>query len=348
MSDSKNIFILGDSYSTFKGYIPDGYLSWYTEGKSGATDVVSVTQTWWWQLINSTDSHLVRNDSWSGTTICNTCRPTLDVSTFFINRFEKLVKDDFFEQKEIDAVLIFGGTNDCWIDAPKWGLIICVNMWFILITAIVFSNLNYIFLHQFGNRDIKTTSDILLFNSMISLIWFVIIFVWGIMENGRFMMPSTGAIFFGVLYGLNLSVFLLFKMLSLTSGPVSITSLIASCSFIIATIFSVIYNNESVNVIEILGMIVMLLSLFLCMDRKNKSLFATKNWKYYIIIFFFAGGMIGYGNWIYINHYDRMFLEFNESCPEVALNTLKFVLGKMRLNNSMTNTIRKPRLSIPV
>ena len=166
-------------------------------------------------------------------------------------------------------------------------------MWFILITAILFSNLNYIFLHQFGNRDIKTTSDILLFNSMISLIWVVIIFVWSIMENGRFMMPSTGAIFFGVLYGLNLSVFLLFKMLSLTSGPVSITSLIASCSFIIATIFSVIYNNESVNVIEILGMIVMLLSLFLCMDRKNKSLFATKNWKYYIIIFFFAGGMIG-------------------------------------------------------
>ena len=127
MSDSKNIFILGDSYSTFKGYIPDGYLSWYSGRKSEATDVVSVTQTWWWQLIDSTDSHLVRNDSWSGTTICNTCRPTLDISTSFINRFEKLVNDGFFEQNEIDAFLIFGGTNDCWIDAPKGELIF--NNW---------------------------------------------------------------------------------------------------------------------------------------------------------------------------------------------------------------------------
>jgi len=168
-----------------------------------------------------------------------------------------------------------------------------MNMWIILVIAIVFANLNYIFLNQFGKKCVKNTGNRLLFNSMISLIWTVIIFVWGIAEKGKFLMPSTGAIFFGVLYGLNLSVFLLFKMESLSSGPVSITSLIASCSFIIATIFSIIYNKETVNIVEVIGMVVMLLSLFMCMDRKNKNLIATKKWKFYVTIFFFAGGMIG-------------------------------------------------------
>ncbi len=168
-----------------------------------------------------------------------------------------------------------------------------MNMWFILMIAIVFSNFNYLFLHQFKNRDIKNTGDILLFNSMISLIWAVILFVWGICENGRFVIPSADAILFGVLYGLNLSVFLLFKMLSLTSGPVSVTSMIASCSFIIATVFSILYNKESVSSIKVIGMVMMLISLFLCVDRKNKNLLASKNWKYYVTIFFFAGGMIG-------------------------------------------------------
>ena len=168
-----------------------------------------------------------------------------------------------------------------------------MNMWIILLIAIVFSNLNYLFLHKFGNKDIKSTGDILLFNSMISLIWAVIIFIISIKGNGGFVMPSAEAIFYGTLYGINLSVFLLFKMLSLTSGPISITSLIASGSFIVATIFSVIYNNESVNAVKIIGMVVLLFSFFLCMDRKNNTLVATKNWKYYVTIFFFAGGMIG-------------------------------------------------------
>ena len=128
---------------------------------------------------------------------------------------------------------------------------------------------------------------------MISLIWAVIIFIISIKGNGGFVMPSTEAIFYGTLYGINLSVFLLFKMLSLTTGPISITSLIASGSFIVATIFSVIYNNESVNAVKIIGMVVLLFSFFLCMDRKNNTLVATKNWKYYVTIFFFAGGMIG-------------------------------------------------------
>ena len=76
-----NVFILGDSYSSFCGYIPENYDFWYPNKNEEQTDVKKVEQTWWWQLLETTDSNLVRNSSWSGTTICNTCRPTLDIQT---------------------------------------------------------------------------------------------------------------------------------------------------------------------------------------------------------------------------------------------------------------------------
>lgn len=113
-----NVLILGDSYSTFTGYIPNGFGSWYSNIKRKETDVTDVQHTWWWQLVNETDSKLVHNNSWSGTTICNTCRQKFDIRSSFVNRFEKLVHEGFFEQNNIDTVFVFGSTNDSWIDSP--------------------------------------------------------------------------------------------------------------------------------------------------------------------------------------------------------------------------------------
>ena len=49
-----SVSILGDSYSTFEGYLtPDTMDIWYFEGAQDArrTDVKSVSETWWMQLI---------------------------------------------------------------------------------------------------------------------------------------------------------------------------------------------------------------------------------------------------------------------------------------------------------
>ncbi|MBQ8588463.1 MAG: hypothetical protein IJ454_03635, partial [Clostridia bacterium] len=77
-----NVFILGDSYSTFQGYIPEGYAHYYGEEgpnylesnpemKLTANDVCDVAHTWWYDLVKENGT-LLRNCSWSGTTICNT------------------------------------------------------------------------------------------------------------------------------------------------------------------------------------------------------------------------------------------------------------------------------------
>ena len=110
--------ILGDSYSTFAGKIPEGYHAWYFPEKSEQTDVYKPEQTWWYQVFTEKDNILLRNDSFSGTTICNTVRPEHSIEFSFINRFDKLVKEGFFKKNKVDTVLVFGGTNDSWIDCP--------------------------------------------------------------------------------------------------------------------------------------------------------------------------------------------------------------------------------------
>lgn len=115
-----NILILGDSYSTFEGFIPKGYNVYYQGDGSYDTGVTKVEETWWHQLITETESNLILNDSWSGSTICYTGYDNVDCSetSSFICRLEKMEKNGFFKQNEIDTLFIFGGTNDSWLDIP--------------------------------------------------------------------------------------------------------------------------------------------------------------------------------------------------------------------------------------
>lgn len=124
-----NVFILGDSYSTFKDYIPEGYDIYYGDDGPGYikknpemelndNDVCRVEQTWWYNLINN-NGKLLRNCSWSGTTICNTGYDGCDNSKVsFIARIEKLIKEEYFKENRVDTFFLFGGTNDSWSDAP--------------------------------------------------------------------------------------------------------------------------------------------------------------------------------------------------------------------------------------
>ena len=114
-----NVMIFGDSYSTFKDYIPENYAVYYHKD-ADYTDVKSVENTWWHRLITETNSKLVMNDSWSGSTICHTGYNNSDCSktSSFIYRLNKYISEGFFEKNKIDTVFVFGGTNDSWAGSP--------------------------------------------------------------------------------------------------------------------------------------------------------------------------------------------------------------------------------------
>ena len=111
--------IFGDSYSTFEGYIPSGYKTYYSTTDT-RTNVRSVEETWWYMLCAEKGYNLVRNDSWSGSTIGYTGYDGADTSggSSFITRLEKLIRAGFFEENKIDTIFVFGGTNDSWANAP--------------------------------------------------------------------------------------------------------------------------------------------------------------------------------------------------------------------------------------
>ena len=114
-----NIMIIGDSYSTFEGYIPKKDTTYYWENRSG-TDVRSVGETWWYKLIEETNSKLILNDSWSGSTVCHTGYDGNDTSktSSFVYRLSEHISKGFFEENQIDTVFVFGGTNDSWANSP--------------------------------------------------------------------------------------------------------------------------------------------------------------------------------------------------------------------------------------
>lgn len=110
-----NVVIFGDSYSTYEGWIPEGYAVYYTQGGI----VPDVSKTWWKQLLGMTGAGLTANNSWSGSTICTTGYNGIrQVPSAYVTRVQKHLRDGRYGDRSVDTALIFGGTNDCWAGAP--------------------------------------------------------------------------------------------------------------------------------------------------------------------------------------------------------------------------------------
>lgn len=117
--NTENVIIFGDSYSTFKDCVPDGYAVYYTGERTELPDIHSADESWWNMLVKEMGWSLIRNDSWSGSTIGYTGYYGEDYSSTcsFIYRLDKLTREGFFEANRVDTVLVFGGTNDSWCEA---------------------------------------------------------------------------------------------------------------------------------------------------------------------------------------------------------------------------------------
>ncbi len=117
---ANNVLIIGDSYSTYEGYVPEGYVCYYIEAGRPQMDVTKVTETWWYQVFAEANLNLVLNESWAGTTVGHTGYNNEDCSqkNSFVYRLDRLIENGFFDQNQIDTVFVFGGTNDHWAKAP--------------------------------------------------------------------------------------------------------------------------------------------------------------------------------------------------------------------------------------
>jgi lysophospholipase L1-like esterase len=99
--------ILGDSISTFDGYIPTDYNIFYP----GSGEISTVEKTWWWQVLNATGMELNANASSSNTNITG---DSLDTSGSApgcsTKRMIDLTPGD--DGPAPDILIVFMGTND--------------------------------------------------------------------------------------------------------------------------------------------------------------------------------------------------------------------------------------------
>lgn len=116
----KTISILGDSYSTYSGWVPADYHFWYDDnGNECENNMTCVEQTWWKLLCKEMDLDLLSNCSFSGSTVCNTGYDGTDATTTsFIHRMKRELGENRGLDNQPDVLLVFGGTNDFWAGSP--------------------------------------------------------------------------------------------------------------------------------------------------------------------------------------------------------------------------------------
>lgn len=105
--------ILGDSFSTFEGYVyPDSNDVWYCLPPYNNINVTQVEQMWWHKMASAMGWILDKNNSFSGSLICNfygyNAGPYYCQHSF-IRRMDNL--------GDPDVIFVFGGTNDVWSGA---------------------------------------------------------------------------------------------------------------------------------------------------------------------------------------------------------------------------------------
>ncbi len=106
----KSVAILGDSISTWEGYIPDGYDAFYP---MPLADVTDMHQTWWMQTIDKLGASLFVNNSYSGTCVANDLRSGEDDRTSADKRLAHLV----INGQTPDVIIIYMGSNDAAYDS---------------------------------------------------------------------------------------------------------------------------------------------------------------------------------------------------------------------------------------
>ena len=98
--ENANISFYGDSITTFDGYIPEGYAFYYP---TASATVKSVEDTWWYQTLKNTNSKLLVNNSYGGTSVHGGKNQGVD---------EERIKLLSTDTTRPDIIIVYLGIND--------------------------------------------------------------------------------------------------------------------------------------------------------------------------------------------------------------------------------------------
>ena len=158
-------------------------------------------------------------------------------------------------------------------------------MLLLLFISVVSAALCSIILHiaPLGGR-----SAIFRFNALSTTVWCIILFCL----NGFCVRLDGIDVFWGVLYGIIQACFILSKTAAMSSGSVSVTTLIGNCSLLVSVIFSYFLFGEEITATDLVGIILLLLGLGLSAYR-GEQIKLSKKWGAYAALFLLLGAGVG-------------------------------------------------------
>lgn len=108
--DYKNKYfsIFGDSISTFEGISEPKEAVYYDTTRKLASGIVTVSDTWWGQVVERLGGKLLINNSWSGSTVCWNSLYQVPSYGCSDERTASLGRDGI----KPDVIIVFMGVND--------------------------------------------------------------------------------------------------------------------------------------------------------------------------------------------------------------------------------------------
>ncbi len=161
-------------------------------------------------------------------------------------------------------------------------------IYFLLFLSVLFGTLKNTFSKQLGAMD-KGISQIHLINCYtlgLACIIFIVL-------NRGFTPASVLTVVIGILYALFSLGSQIALIAAMNCGPVSFTSLIFSCGFIISTILGAVYYQETISLSKIVGIAIMIIAMWICISPKKMQNFSAR-WLSLSLTAFLCAGIVGF------------------------------------------------------
>lgn len=161
-------------------------------------------------------------------------------------------------------------------------------MYYLLLLSVVAASFNSVVLNI---AKVSKKEKIFPFNLIVSMVWCIILFI----ANKGHISLSYQVLFWGILYGLTQTCFILFKTAAMSTGSVSITTLIGNSSLFISIFVSLILWKEAITIVDIIGLVFLVIAIFICTYTKNTEQSTEKSslWKYYVVLFLIFAASVG-------------------------------------------------------
>ena len=159
--------------------------------------------------------------------------------------------------------------------------------YFVLFASVFVDTIKNIFLNMFGKDYTKTYQDAFLFNAVCSIGALLLLICIG----PEFSISSYSMIL-AFFFALVTAMAQFFLLMSMATGSMSFSVLFSYLGLVVPTLYSIFVGGQSVKAYQIVGLLLMIVTLYLCVGAKNETKITLK-WIIYSVASFLAWGGVG-------------------------------------------------------